>query len=185
MEKKYEILKDNFEEIFGRKVYRIRALKDFGNVKKGDIGGFVESEENLSQDDDCWIYGNAVVCGNTVICDRAIVCYNVVICDNAMVYYVVKVSGDGDVEVSGNDKITPKFLAMPKFMAMPKFLPSRKKDHPQELPHDQAERGDQNMMTRDSNKNNHIKRYAIATVFIAGISVAIYFIAKILFMAML
>ena len=95
-----------------------------------------------------------------------------------MVYYVVKVSGDGDVEVSGNDKITPKFLAMPK------FLPSRKKDHPQELPHDQAERGDQNMMTRDSNKNNHIKRYAIATVFIAGISVAIYFIAKILFMAM-
>lgn len=44
-----------------------RALKDFGNVKKGDIGGFVESEDNLSQDDDCWIYDNAVVCGNARI----------------------------------------------------------------------------------------------------------------------
>ena len=46
MEKKYEILKDTKEFYFGREIYRIRALKDFGNVKKGDIGGYVESEEN-------------------------------------------------------------------------------------------------------------------------------------------
>lgn len=34
------------------------------------------------------------------------------------------------------------------------------------------------MMTRDINKNNRIKTYAIATVLITGISVAIYFTAK-------
>ena len=55
MEKKYEILKDNFLEIFGRKIYKKRALKDFGNVKKGDIGRYVESKQN----------------GNSLIYDKA------------------------------------------------------------------------------------------------------------------
>lgn len=38
---------------------RIQALKDFSNVKVGDIGGYVESEDNLSHEGDCWIYDNA------------------------------------------------------------------------------------------------------------------------------
>lgn len=46
--KKYEILYDQSIEINGRKLYRIRALCDFGAVKAGDIGGYVESERNLS-----------------------------------------------------------------------------------------------------------------------------------------
>ena len=53
--KKYEIVKDNFKEIYGIKVYKIRALKDIKNrhqaIKKGDLGGYVESERNLSQYD--------------------------------------------------------------------------------------------------------------------------------------
>ena len=32
----------------GRTIYRIQALEDFSNVKKGDFGGYVESERNLS-----------------------------------------------------------------------------------------------------------------------------------------
>ena len=38
--KKYEILMDeeNTIEWYGSVLYRIRALKDFGDVKKGDIG---------------------------------------------------------------------------------------------------------------------------------------------------
>lgn len=59
-EKKYK-LTDEFVTMGYRKLYRIEALKDFSNVKKGDKGGFVESEENLSQNGDCWIYGNAKV----------------------------------------------------------------------------------------------------------------------------
>lgn len=91
MEKKYEILKDTKIKFLGREVYRIRALKDFSDVKKGDIGGYVESEKNLSQEGDCWIYGNAIacdysiVCGNAVACDYSIICNNAVIRDNSVV----------------------------------------------------------------------------------------------------
>ena len=59
--KKYEILmdKENTIEWEVRVLHRIRALKDFGNVKKGDLGGFVENENNLSHVGNCWIYNNA------------------------------------------------------------------------------------------------------------------------------
>jgi conserved hypothetical protein len=42
-------------------MYRIRALKDFSDVKKGDLGGYVESEYNLSQFGNCWIYDDSIV----------------------------------------------------------------------------------------------------------------------------
>ena len=41
--------------------YRIVALRDFGDVKAGDLGGFVEFESNLSHDGDCWIGEHGVV----------------------------------------------------------------------------------------------------------------------------
>ena len=53
---KYELAKDYSITIMGRTLHRIHALKSFGNVKKGDLGGWVESEENLSQEGECWIY---------------------------------------------------------------------------------------------------------------------------------
>ena len=46
---------------------RIRALRDFYDVNKGDIGGYIESEENLSHEDNCWVYGNARVYGNAEV----------------------------------------------------------------------------------------------------------------------
>lgn len=58
---KYEILKDDFIEFDDRKLYRIRALKDFHNVKKGTVGGYIESEQNLSQEGNAWVSGNARV----------------------------------------------------------------------------------------------------------------------------
>ncbi|WP_375623495.1 MULTISPECIES: hypothetical protein [unclassified Bartonella] len=59
---KYE-LTDETINVNGFTLYRIRALKNFGDVKKGDLGGWVESEENLSHEDDCWISGKGAVCG--------------------------------------------------------------------------------------------------------------------------
>ena len=59
--KKYELVKDQIITFDNRTLYRIRALKDFSNVKKGDLGGYIESESNLSQEDNCWVYGNAWV----------------------------------------------------------------------------------------------------------------------------
>ena len=48
--RKYEILKNEIIEHSGIKLYRIRALKDFGYIKKGDKGGYIEKETNLSQE---------------------------------------------------------------------------------------------------------------------------------------
>jgi hypothetical protein len=44
-------------------LYRIRALKGFGEAMVGDLGGYVESERNLAQDGSCWVSGAAQVSG--------------------------------------------------------------------------------------------------------------------------
>ena len=46
-----------------KKLYRIQALKDFARAKAGDIGGYIESESNLSQSGNAWVYGDARVSG--------------------------------------------------------------------------------------------------------------------------
>ena len=48
--RKYEMLQDQTIEWRGRTLYRIRALRDFGDVHAGDVGGYIECERNLSQD---------------------------------------------------------------------------------------------------------------------------------------
>lgn len=55
----------------GRTLHRIVALRNFGNVRKGDIGGWIEKEENLSQEGSCWASDNAKVRGNAQICGNA------------------------------------------------------------------------------------------------------------------
>ena len=50
--------------IFGRTLFRLEATASFGNVKKGEKGGWVEKEDNLSQDGNAWVSGNAWVYGN-------------------------------------------------------------------------------------------------------------------------
>ena len=53
---------------FGNRIlYRIEALRDFGNINAGDKGGFIESEKNLSHKGDAWVYDNARVCGNALV----------------------------------------------------------------------------------------------------------------------
>ena len=71
--KKYKILMDkkNTIEWEGHILYRIKALRNFGDVKKGDIGGFVESEYNLSHEGNCWIYNNAKAMDNSRIYDNS------------------------------------------------------------------------------------------------------------------
>lgn len=66
---KYKILKDQYIEAYGKKLYRILALKDLNGVKSGDIGGYIEKESNLSQSDDAWVCGNARVYDNAWVSD--------------------------------------------------------------------------------------------------------------------
>ena len=49
-EKKYE-LTDETIDVDGQILHRIKAVKDFVDVEKGDFGGFVEGYENLCN---CW-----------------------------------------------------------------------------------------------------------------------------------
>ena len=54
----------------GYTLRRIRALVDIPThcVKKGDLGGWIEKNKNLSHDGNAVVRGDAVVCGNTVVC---------------------------------------------------------------------------------------------------------------------
>ena len=64
-------LTENKKKIGLKTLYQIQALKSFSNVKKGDLGGWIEKESNLSQDGNAWVYGNAWVCGDARVCGNA------------------------------------------------------------------------------------------------------------------
>ena len=57
-----------------RTLYRIQALRDFGDVKEGEFGGWIESEKNLSHEGSAWIYGNAWVYGDADIKTTGDIC---------------------------------------------------------------------------------------------------------------
>ena len=71
--KKYELLKDDTKIMSGRTLYRIKALRDFGNVTKGDLGGYIESENNLSHCGNAMVYDNAMVYGNAMVCGDVVI----------------------------------------------------------------------------------------------------------------
>ena len=93
--KKYE-LTNEIKEWCGYTLHRIRALKDFGAVKAGDLGGWIESERNLLQNGDCWIYDGTIVCDNATVYGDAKVCDNAAVCGDARVYGNAIVCGDAD-----------------------------------------------------------------------------------------
>ena len=79
--KKYELVK-----VEDSSLYRIKTLKDFADVKAGDLRGYVESESNLSQEGSCWIYDDAVVRDKAIVIDHAIICNKAIVCDKAAVW---------------------------------------------------------------------------------------------------
>ena len=81
----------------GRKFYRIIALRDFSNVKKGDKGGYIEKESNLSQTGNAWVYGNACVSENAKVFQNALVYDNAQIYGNARVFGNAQVFGTAHV----------------------------------------------------------------------------------------
>lgn len=69
---KYKLLlNDTIKTSAIRTAYRIQAIKNFGDVKSGDKGGYVESIYNLSEDGDCWLYDNSMVLENAEILGNA------------------------------------------------------------------------------------------------------------------
>ena len=94
---------------------RIIALKDFSNVKKGDKGGLIEKEENLSQEGNCWVYDEATVSGNAWVSGDAVIADYACICGFAEVYGGASVRGQafvgknaqvfGEAEICGDAEV--------------------------------------------------------------------------------
>ncbi len=82
---KYRLIFEDYRKICGKKLYRIEALKDFGDIKAGDLGGYIESEDNLRHDGNAWVYDNARVCDNACVYGYAKVCDNARVGGNACI----------------------------------------------------------------------------------------------------
>lgn len=84
--KKYEIIDKTKTFNGGIVLHQIRALKSFGNVTKGDIGGWIEKESNLSPEGNCWVYMQARVFGEAIVAENAQVYGKAQVFENAKVY---------------------------------------------------------------------------------------------------
>ena len=83
--KKYELLKDDTIQLANKTLYRIKAIKNFGGIKAGTLGGYIQSEDNLSHDGNAWVRDNAVVCDKAIVRDSAVICCDAEIRDNAVI----------------------------------------------------------------------------------------------------
>ncbi len=108
--KKYELIFDDSIVVANKVLYRIRALRDFetinGIVKVGTLGGYIETENNLSHLGCAWVGGNAHVVGNACVVGNARVGGNAHVVGNARVGGNAHVVGDarvgGNAHVVGN-----------------------------------------------------------------------------------
>ena len=118
--RKYELLKEDSVEVNGCILYRIKALRNFGNkmkgdlteVHEGDLGGYVENESNLRHDGTCWVadnakvYGQAQVWDSSLVEDKAEVTGTSTICDHSRISGNAKLSGhvltEGNARVYGD-----------------------------------------------------------------------------------
>jgi carbonic anhydrase/acetyltransferase-like protein (isoleucine patch superfamily) len=110
----------------GTRLRRIRALRNFGDgpgtVQQGELGGFIESENNLSHQENSWVYDNARVYGQARVAEDAQVLEDATVhghaqlLGNAQVFGRARVGGRarlldnaqvfGDAEIGGNAVIS-------------------------------------------------------------------------------
>lgn len=107
MEKKFAFT-DETMQFEGKTLHRIKALKSFGNVKKYDIGGWIEKEDNLSQYGNCWVHNEAKVMGNALVHEDAQVSGHAEISDEASIFgtslvrHNAKISGYAEIYENAN-----------------------------------------------------------------------------------
>ena len=79
-------------------------LRQIRRISDGEVGGWIESEDNLSHQSDAWVYGNAKVSGDARVNGDAWVS------DNARVFGDARVNGNarvsGDARVNGNARFS-------------------------------------------------------------------------------
>ncbi|MGX2956693.1 hypothetical protein ACWIUH_01800 [Ursidibacter arcticus] len=115
-------LTDNKIKFDGRILYQIQLLRSLPEawLEMGELGGFVEYEENLSQEGICWlqkgrylpkVYGNAKIRDNANVYGQVIVNGNADISENATVHASKswKIIVTNNAKISGNAFIRNKF----------------------------------------------------------------------------
>jgi UDP-3-O-[3-hydroxymyristoyl] glucosamine N-acyltransferase len=108
-------LTTNTKEVLGRTLYQIRATTSFGNVSRGELGGWIEKESNLSQNGEAWVADNACVFDNAFVFGDAKVYCDAMVFEDAKIYGNALVFGDAliygnalvycDARVFGDTKI--------------------------------------------------------------------------------
>ena len=112
---KYQLTEQTRVLETGQVLHRIKAVRNFGSVMKGQFGGWIGNEDNLSQDGNAWIgydamvYDDAEVFDDAVVSGKARVFGSACICGEAKVYENARVSGDASVidhaEVHGTARV--------------------------------------------------------------------------------
>jgi len=94
------------KKVNGTTVHQIVAVRNFGVVKAGDVGGWIKNHKNLSNERDAWVYSDALVYGDAQVYDDALVYGNARVYGNAQVYGNALVSDNaqvfGDARVYGD-----------------------------------------------------------------------------------
>ena len=108
---KYKLTEET-KEIYGRTLHRIVCVTAFASVSVGDVGGWVESEKNLSQNGDAWVCGDAEVYGNAKVYDNANVCGKARVYDDAWIYGNANVCGDAWVCDDAKVKQTSDYIVL-------------------------------------------------------------------------
>ena len=106
MDKHFELTDKFIINAFGIKLLQIKCTRKIKHADVGDLGGYIEKEDNLSGD--AWVYDDAWVCGDAKVYGNAQVCGDAKMSGNAWVSGDAKVSGNaqvsGDAKVSNNNE---------------------------------------------------------------------------------
>ena len=94
MDKHFELTDKFIINAFGIKLLQIKCTRKIKHADVGDLGGYIEKEDNLSGD--AWVYGNAQVCGDAKMSGNAWVSGDAKVSGNAQV--------SGDAKVSNNNE---------------------------------------------------------------------------------
>lgn len=124
---KYKILKSHHKQLIGSnrlpiKVYKIICLKTFSciikgsrqngfidrivTVKEGEIGGYIQSESNLSQSDTSWVFNNATICDSSTLSHSTIL-EDALICDGST---IINSTISGKCRIFKNSTIIESYL---------------------------------------------------------------------------
>ena len=94
MDKHFELTDKFIINAFGVKLFQIKCTRKIKYANIGDLGGYIEKEDNLSGN--AWVSGDAQVSGNAQVYGDAWVYGNAQVFGNAWVY--------GDARVSNNNE---------------------------------------------------------------------------------